>query len=169
MGNLDFDATGVEPAQDFAPIPPGDYEAIIGATEIKPTRSNDGHFLSIEHVIFGGEYEKRKIWNNLNLWNKSEKAVQIAQQTLSAICHAIGKMQVSNHEELFGQKVIIRVDIEPDQNGKMRNVVKGYKSASGVIPASSSPAPTTAQAAPATAQPTASAAVPKKAAPWGQK
>jgi len=157
-GNLNFDATQVEPAGDMSPVPPGTYEAIIGTTEIKDTRNQDGQYLSIEHIIDGGDFHGRKFWNNLNLWNKSDQAVEIAQRTLSAICHAIGKLRIANHEELFGQKLLAVVEVEPDNKGRPRNVVKAYKplSEAGASPAPAG-APRTAAAASGTV---------KKAAPW---
>ena len=44
MANLgNFDASKVEPASSFDPIPAGKYLAVIVASELRPTKSGSGN------------------------------------------------------------------------------------------------------------------------------
>ena len=63
------------------------------------------------------------LYDQLNLINPNPTAEEIAQRTLSAICHAVGKLQVADSEELHFQPLLVRVAVKP--NGY--NEVKGYK------------------------------------------
>ena len=50
--------------------------------------------------MLDGPYKGRKLFDRLNLVNANPVTVEIAQRTLSAICHATGRMQVQDSEEL---------------------------------------------------------------------
>ena len=136
-----FDATQVAPREDFSPIPSGEYVAQITDSELKPT-SKGGHRLELAFEITEGDRKGRKVWANLNLDNPNPKAVEIAQRELSAICHAIGKLQVNDSQELHYKPMTIRVGIEQSPGYNDKNVIKAYKAATGGqgnAPASSSP------------------------------
>jgi hypothetical protein len=45
--------------------------------------------------------------------NNNPKAVEIAQQTLSAICRATGQLQVSDSEQLHLKPMTITVAVRP--------------------------------------------------------
>lgn len=168
MANLgsQFDATQVQPQEPFAVIPGGKYKMQIVASEIRVTASGDGQYLWLEHEIIDGEYAGRKLWNNLNLWNNNQQAVEIAQRTLSAICHATGQLHVEDSEDLHFKPMEVTVRVRPagpDKKGVQRdasNDIRGYEAASGAAP--SRPAQTTA---PAPAAPAPSAA----SMPWKRK
>lgn len=131
MANLSFDATNVAPSDDFSPIPAGDYLAVITESEVKPTKAGTGSYLALTFEITEGPSKSRKQWANLNLQNPNPKAVEIAQRELSAICHAAGKLQVFDSQELHYKPMIIRVDIEQSEGYSPRNVIKAYKKYDG--------------------------------------
>lgn len=130
MATLSFDATSVAPADDFSPLPPGDYTAVITESEMKPTKRGDGSFLALTFEITEGPSKGRKVWTNLNLRNPNPKAVEIAQRELSAICHATGQLRVNDSQELHYKPMVIRVDIEAQEGYSPRNNIKAYKPAS---------------------------------------
>jgi hypothetical protein len=98
--------------------------------------------------------------------------VEIAQRTLSAICHAVGQMQVSDSEQLHFRPLQVTLAVEPDSRDKhlpppeqrKQNRVKGYAPLSGAAPARPAaappPAPRPAAASPARPAPAASATPP---------
>ena len=91
MANLNgFDATQVEPAAKFDPIPAGKYLAVITESEQKPTKAGTGHYLQLTFQIQEGVHKGRILWARLNLDNPNATAVQIARAELSAICRAVG-------------------------------------------------------------------------------
>lgn len=126
MGDLNgFNAEDVEPNTAYDAVPPGWYTAIITESEWKETRAGTGRYLALTIEIAEGTYANRKIWANLNLDNPNEKAVEIAQRDLSAICRAVGVLRPKNSEELHFKKLEIKVATQKDNAD--RNEVKGYR------------------------------------------
>lgn len=157
-----FDATNVAPSEDFSPIPVGEYLAHIVDSDVKPTKNNTGHYAELEFEVTAGEFKGRKVWARLNLDNPNPKAVEIAQRELSAICHAVGVLQVTDTQQLHYKPLVIRVDIEERDGYGPRNVIKAYKA----VPGGQGNAP--AGAAPSA--PAASSASPSSSAPpWAQR
>lgn len=141
-----FDATQVAPREDFSPIPTGDYTAQIIDSDLKPTRANTGHYLELTFEVTEGEFKGRRVWARLNLDNPNPKAVEIAQRDLSAICHAIGKLQVNDSQELHYKPMGIRVEVVQREGYSDSNEIKAFKAlAKGTTTAA--PAPAAAPAA----------------------
>ena len=153
-----FDATQVAPSQAFDVIPAGKYKVQITDSDMKPTKNGDGQYLWLEMEILDGEYQSRKIWDRLNLVNPNQQAVEIAQRNLSALCHATGKLHVSDSQDLHFIPVIASVKVRPAKGDyDASNEIRGYEAAGNVTPMSRPAA--TATAAPATST----------TAPWKQR
>jgi hypothetical protein len=116
MAEISFNASEYTPVTDYELIPPGEYEAIINSAEWKDTKAGTGRYLKLEFE-FTREYEGRKIWENLNLENPNEKAVQIANAALSGICGAIGVDQLTDTDQLLDKPMIIKVKIQKGKDG----------------------------------------------------
>jgi len=139
MANLGytFDATQVEPNAPRELLPPGKYVAQIVKSEMKPTNSG-GEMLEIELDIIEGEFQNRKLWDRLNLVNTNPKAQEIALRTLSAICHATGKLAVQDSEELHFKPLMVTVKVQPERTDPKSgrtyapsNVISGYEAING--------------------------------------
>ena len=164
--DMSFDATSVEPTTAHELLPAGKYRAQIVESEMRVTKNGMGQLLWLMLGILEGEHKGRKIFDQLNLVNPNPATVEIAQRTLSAICHATGKMHVSDSEELHLIPMTIQVKIRPPKNGY------GESNAIAYLPPERGAAARMAKPAPATASTTApsSAAPPKMAsAPWNKK
>lgn len=141
ISNLNFDASQVEPAS-FDVIPAGEYEAVIVASEMKPTTTG-GEMLVLELQVLNGKYQNRKLWDRLNLVNSNDKAVQIAKGTLSAICRAVGVLTPKDSSELHNKPLSIKVAVQPARGeyGES-NTIKSYKPRhTGPAPIQSAPVP----------------------------
>jgi Protein of unknown function (DUF669) len=112
-----FDASNVDPTMPFEVLPPGRYLVQIVASEMRPTKDGAGQYLWLELDVLEGEYQGRKLFDRLNLVNPNPTAVEIAQRTLSAICHATGKMQVQDSDELHLIPMMVDVKVQPPKNG----------------------------------------------------
>ncbi len=158
-----FDATSVDPTTPFELLPAGKYRAQIVESEMRVTKNGMGQFLWLMLDILDGEHKGRKIFDQLNLVNPNPTTVEIAQRTLSAICHATGKMHVSDSEELHLIPMTIQVKIRPPKNGY------GESNAIAYLPPERGATPAARAAKPAP-DPAAAAAPPKMAsAPWNKK
>ncbi len=157
-----FDATGVEPTTAYEVLPAGKYRAQIVESEMRVTRNGMGQFLWLMLDILEGEHKGRKIFDQLNLVNPNPTTVEIAQRTLSAICHATGKMQVSDSEELHLIPMTIQVTVKPPRNGYGESNAIRY-----LLPETGK---TTRQAAPPPSGGAATTTPAKMAsAPWNKK
>jgi hypothetical protein len=147
MAALDFDATTVDPATEFKPLPDGEYKVAIIESELKPTKKNDGSYLQCKLQVLDGEFKGRTLFERLNLNNSNGTAVEIAKKTLSAICHAVGVLQPKDSSQLHNRPMVAKVKVVPrkDTPGEFSNEIKAYKS---LKDATASVAPATAGAAP---------------------
>ena len=72
-----FDANTVDPATSFDPLPAGKYVAAITESQMKPTKSGNGHYLELTFDVLddgspaGSKYKGRKVWARLNLDNSN--------------------------------------------------------------------------------------------------
>jgi hypothetical protein len=137
-----FDASGVEPNAPLEALPPGDYKVQILQSEMRVTKAGTGQMLWLDMEVLEGPLQSRHVYDQLNLINPNPTAEEIAQRTLSAICHAVGKLQVSDSEELHFLPMIVKVAVRP--NGY--NEVKGYKPVAQQGPPPAVPIPATAPA-----------------------
>ena len=182
MAQLNFDASQVAPSEALEAIPAGWYNAQMTASAMKPTSDGTGAYLQAEFTVLSGDYAGRKLFDRINLQNKNPVAVEIGYKTLSAICHAVGVIQVQDSQQLHGRPLQLKVSLRaagPGADGKhyeASNEVKGYKGRDGAgVPMAGAPvggAPSWApqapvqQAAPQYAPPPAAA--PQQWAPPAQ-
>ncbi len=165
-----FDASVVEPSNGYDVLPPGKYIGHIVTSEMRVTKDGAGQYLYLELDILEGQYAGRKLFDRLNLINANPDAVQIAQRTLSSICRAVGKLQVSNSEQLHLIPMTLDVRVRPPkgaygESNSVRYLPRGGASGSiprGVAPATGPTTPVAAQAI--AAAPTASPAA--NGLPW---
>lgn len=155
---INFDATQVDPTNNFEVIPAGEYTVIITESERKFTKSGDGNYLQLTLEIQDGEFRGRKLFDRLNLDNPNRTAVEIAQRQLSQICHALGELQLRDSSQLHFKPLIAKVKVRPARGEyDASNEVSGYQSATlsgAAAPAASArpspqaPAPANKPAAP---------------------
>lgn len=133
-----FDSSKHEP-NDFEAIPAGKYIGRIIESKMKDcsatAKDPDGKYLSLTFKLDPGQdYAGRRLFHNLNLINKNETAVSIAQGDLSAITQAVGKKIIQDSEELHGTPILLTVAQEPDGRGPdfpPRNAIKKFEPVDG--------------------------------------
>jgi hypothetical protein len=117
----------------FEPIPLEDcgwFEAELTKSELKTTKDKKGKYLSFCFKILEGDHEGRMIWTNLNIVNKNETAVKIAQGDLKAICEGVGfEGELEDTEDLHNIPLAIKVSYKDETSQwPAKNEIKGYKS-----------------------------------------
>lgn len=98
MGMLNFDARTVAPQTSMLPVPEAWYKVRISKSNIKPTSKGDGGYLELQCEIIEGQHNGRILYWNLNIFNPSQQAVEIAYKTLSAVSHVTGVFQVNDQQ-----------------------------------------------------------------------
>jgi len=123
---MDFNFTE---KKDFSPVPDGEYPVEIKKINLRQTR-NRNKMWNIEFEIVAGEYEGRKIWDNLVKTDNSEWKFQnlfIACGYGGDEVKNGGHVYVSdNGDELLGKNLIVEVSTE-EYNGEERNKIEKYK------------------------------------------
>jgi hypothetical protein len=142
-----FDANAVEPSSNYEVLPPGKYLGHIVTSEMRVTKDGAGQYLYLELDILEGQYAGRKLFDRLNLINANPDAVQIAQRTLSSICRAVGKMQVSNSEQLHLIPMTLDVRVRPPkgQYGESNSIRYLLRSGTSTVAPAAQFVPTPAQ------------------------
>lgn len=123
-----FDATQVAPSEPRESLPPGNYEVMIVASKQVDTKAGTGWYIELEMDVIAGQFQGRKVWDRLNLVNPNQQAVEIAQRTLSSICHAVGVLQPQDTEQLHHKPMMLTMKAKADKQnpGQMRVEPAGY-------------------------------------------
>lgn len=167
-----FDATTINPADQYEALPAGDYEAMAVEATIKPTKDGSGRYLELKMQIQSGQHQGRTLFDRLNLINRNPKAVEIAQRQMSQLCHATGQLQIGSEadvQKLCYKPVIVKVTAKPDPERGMQNEVRGYKAKSANAASFAAPQAFAAPRVAAPAQPAQPTYQPAPAAatpPW---
>lgn len=152
MASLNFNAQSVEPAAAYDVLPAGPYLAMAIASELKPTKNGSGEYLQITFEVLDGQFKGRKLFDRLNIRNSNRTAEDIAQRALSALCHAVGVIQLADSEQLHNIPVVLDVSIDAGKGDYgPSNRIKAYKPANGAAPRAAAPAPAPAAASYASA------------------
>ena len=168
MAYLGFDANTVEPA-DFTALPTGDYAVIITDSEFKDSKRGT-QYLSLTYQVIEGQGKGRNLWHNLNLSHPNPKAQEIAQRELSAICRAVGKMEIQDSAELHNIPHRVHVTFVPAKDDFPEgNRIKKWMPYNNGNGGAAAPRQQPAKPAAATCKPQASAPPASKNLPWHNK
>lgn len=131
MANIgqSFNSAEVQPNQ-FECIPKGDYLLRITDSDVKDNSKQTGQILNLTIEVADGQYQGRKLFDQINLSNPNEMAVKIGRERLSAYCHATGVGVLNDSQQLHGivfkGKVVIKVDKDGqyDDRNEIRSIKK---------------------------------------------
>ena len=119
----DYESSGT---RDYSPIPKGEYTIKCTEAESKDTKSG-GEMIVATFEVVGGQFNGRKIWNNFNINNSSEKAQKIGREQVASWARTCGKPNATSFDELLERKFIASIDIEKGKDGYAdKNRVVGY-------------------------------------------
>lgn len=117
-------------SSDFSPIDAGWYEAEITKSEVKSTKNKDGKYIALTFKVLEGEFTDRLVFTNLNIVNKNETAVKIAQSDLKKICEGVAhEGELEDTEDLHNIPLAIKVSVKPETaQWPAKNEIKDFKS-----------------------------------------
>ncbi len=110
---FNFDASKVAPAAPMEAVPPNWYNMVITDGEVAPTANGAGKLMKLEFQILDGDFKGRKAWDNFCYEHANPQTVEIAQQMISAICHATGVIQMQDVQQLFNRPFQGKLSLEP--------------------------------------------------------
>lgn len=153
MAQLQFNAATVDPFGDRTPVPAGEYPVVLVQSSAEANKQNSGKMLSCQFRITEGDLAGKVIYQNINYLHNNPAAQEIGQAKLSALCHAVGVLQIVDSQQLHGIPLRIAVSVSSDNK---YNEIDAYKRADGqpIVKGAASPVGGAAAAAPpAWAQP----------------
>lgn len=114
MAQFHFNAREVEPDQGgIGAIPAGWYKTMVTKTELKPTADGGGQLISATIQVLEGTYKGSNFFTNFNVINNSEKAVEIGRKQLSALCHAVNVLDMTDTDQVKNIPFFTRVKLTP--------------------------------------------------------
>jgi len=123
---ISFDNREVEPTSEYAPLPRGEYIAMITASDVKETKAETGKYLKLVFQILEGKFQNRILFHNLNIVNPNSEAQAIGRGQLSAISRACGiNGELKDSNELHDCPIRIVVDL--DKQNPEQNKIKAFK------------------------------------------
>lgn len=189
MANFGFSVSETEYSDrgNFDVMPKGEYSLKATEAELKDTANKDGKYLATTfEVVKPAEFAGRKVWQNFNIFNPSEKAEKIGREQVAGWAKACGRPNAKDSDELLERTFACKLDIEKGSGGYSdRNKIGSFlmpgqegKSSGSSAPASSkgkfddepAPAPTKKEEpkveAPTKDEPKSEAPAGKKKNPW---
>jgi len=146
MGNLNFDATTVDPdtGGSFDPLPPGWYQCSITAAELVESSNSDaGEMLKVTFEIDANvhpDHNGRVVSTWLCKDHKKQQVRDIARRQMSAIGHAIDVLQLEDTTDLLGGELMVRLKIRPAKGEyDASNDASGYAAVGEKPPVGSAP------------------------------
>ncbi len=118
-----FNVADVPEDDGFQPVPAGTYRAQIVWSDIVPTAAGDD-MLKLRWQIDGGPFDGRAVYQNVNMYHSKPNVAEIGQRQFAEIGRAVGKLAVSDSEELHHIPMVIRVIVKDSPNYGPQNEVK---------------------------------------------
>jgi hypothetical protein len=124
-----FDANEVEPDErqpgDFSPIPANTRVTLQAIeAELVPTKTGQGIKLAFE--VIAGQYEKRRVWEFINVQNASAQAEAIGRRQLADLCLAMGRPTVEATEDLLYAPFEATLGVKTDKTYGPKNMIRKY-------------------------------------------
>ena len=129
MAAFDFDVSSYvdDRPSTFEPLPPGEYTAMVSASDLKDTKAGTGQYIELVIDIIDGPSAGRKIWERLNIVNPNKQAEDISRIALNRLLVACGKPDAKDTESIHDVPFKLILDI--DRKDPTRNKVITYKPA----------------------------------------
>jgi hypothetical protein len=119
MPAFQFNSQGIDAQYGGAGgLPLGKHPVVIVESNLKPTKDNTGGYLELVLEAIDGPAKGQRTVDRLNLHNKSEVAVRIANQQLAAYCHVTGVYAFNATEELHGKPFVVDMVQRTDQGAQ---------------------------------------------------
>lgn len=109
-----FNAREVDPTQMTGQLPVGKHPVVAVESEVVATKNNDGGMIVYTLQIIDGPQKGTTGAYRINLYNASQKAVEIAKRQYSALCHAVGVFDVQDSAQLHNIPFMVEVGLQKD-------------------------------------------------------
>ena len=124
-------AEDAEQRGDYPPMPAGWRGVEIEKAEIKSNSKNTGVGIKLEAVVFGEEFNGRKVFSWINVSNPNAECENIGFREQCDLAAACGIPLLDDEDMLIGKRCEMKLVVCKNQNGDPDNEVKGYRPIGG--------------------------------------
>ena len=124
------------PGASTSLVPAGRYNVQIVSSDLLPTKEGSGQYILFEMLVLDGPQQGRKVFDRLNIVNRSPQAVEMANRTLASICRATGRAGVGETSELHNIPFILDVGIKSQAGFGETNTLRYFARSAPVVPRS---------------------------------
>lgn len=124
------------PGASTSLVPAGRYNVQIVSSDLLPTKEGSGQYILFEMLVRDGPQQGRKVFDRLNIVNRSPQAVEMANRTLASICRATGRAGVGETSELHNIPFILDVGIKTQGGFGETNTLRYFARSAPVVPRS---------------------------------
>jgi len=124
------------PGASTSLVPAGRYNVQIVSSDLLPTKEGSGQYILFEMLVLDGPQQGRKIFDRLNIVNRSPQAVEMANRSLASICRATGRAGVGETSELHNIPFILDVGIKSQAGFGETNTLRYFARSAPVVPRS---------------------------------
>ena len=120
MSDYDFDVNTVkEVDDDFKPLPPGNYPVSIDYCDVRDTKKMNGEMLHLEFLVTEGNWQGRKLFDNLLFKHENPTAVEMGKKKIAALARAIGleKFKLNESRAFLNKPLVVEVTTKKGTNG----------------------------------------------------
>jgi hypothetical protein len=115
---FDFDPATEEGTEGDL-LPKGKYTAEVVDAAIVDIKSGKGQMLKLTWAISGGEYDDRRVFQQIIVTHESEDAMRFGRRRIKDLCDACGIREKVTDVDLFLHKPCqIQVGVEEDKSGE---------------------------------------------------
>lgn len=150
LGNVNLDDVDTSERGGFTPIPAGEYMVQIVEGSVVRKESGDA-MMKLAFEVMEGEFEGRKLFENLNIRHSNPTAQKIALETMTELWRDAmgGSGNPSTIEQMTFKPVRAKVAVEKRKDtGDMQNRIKRFYPLGAAAP-EGKPAPVQSRPAPA--------------------
>lgn len=124
LGNLDN-----LPDDEYAPLPVAVYQFRATDMELKDTKNLRGKYIAVTYEVMGGQCDGRKVFQNYNVVNQNNQAVEIALREIKNWMTACGynpsgELKLSDVFALEGKTFSAKTGVEKDKSGQYPDKTK---------------------------------------------
>ncbi len=169
FGDDGFDTDSVPAQVNFKP--PGKYPCLIQEAELKKNSKGTGLLIHLVLSVLEGPHKNWKFYCNINIkHSESPECVEIGLRTLSSLGKALGLQNVTNLNQVRGQRVLAHATVKKEQNvinvfSSISMYIATPEANSVPLSAPSAP-PTLSDVAPPSAPPVEPSSPAPAAEPW---
>ena len=120
MSDYDFDVNTVkEVDDDFKPLPPGNYPVSIDYCDVRDTKKMNGEMLHLEFLVTEGNWQGRKLFDNLLFKHENPTAVEMGKKKIAALARAIGleKFKLNESRAFLNKPLAVDIEIKKGTDG----------------------------------------------------